>query len=122
VGGYYSGTAFLLGGEMNYRYQPYGSLGIRFSYNDVNLSGDYGARQLFLIGPRLDLTFTDKVFLTTFVQFNNRDENINLNARFQWRFKPASDFFVVYTENYLPEPFQSKNRALVLKLTYWLNL
>jgi hypothetical protein len=122
VGGYYSGTAFLLGGEMNYRYQPYGSLGIRFSYNDVNLSGDYGTRQLFLIGPRLDLTFTDKVFLTTFVQFNNRDENINLNARFQWRFKPASDFFVVYTENYLPEPFQSKNRALVLKLTYWFNL
>jgi hypothetical protein len=75
-----------------------------------------------LIGPRLDLTFTDKLFLTTFAQYNDRDDNVNLNARFQWRFKPASDFFVVYTENYFPEVMKSKNRALVLKLTYWLNL
>jgi hypothetical protein len=45
-----------------------------------------------------------------------------LNARFQWRYKPASDFFVVYTENYLPQHLASKNRALVFKLTYWFNL
>ena len=27
--------------------------------------------QLFLIGPRIDLTFTDKIFLTTYYQYNN---------------------------------------------------
>jgi len=122
AGGFYTGGGFVINGEMNYRYQPYGSLGIRFSYNHVDLTGNYGKAQLFLIGPRLNLTFTDKLFLTTFVQYNNLADNMNLNARFQWRFKPASDFFIVYTENYLPEPFQSKNRALVFKLTYWLNL
>ena len=47
---------------------------------------------------------------------------MNLNARFQWRFKPASDLFVVYTENYLPADFSSKNRALVFKVNYWINL
>jgi hypothetical protein len=56
------------------------------------------------------------------VQYNDRDDNVNLNARFQWRFKPASDFFVVYTENYMSGAGTSKNRALVLKLTYWFNL
>ena len=74
------------------------------------------------IGPRVDVTLSDKLFFTTFVQYNNVADNMNLNARFQWRFKPASDFFIVYTENYLPENLKTKNRALVLKLTYWLNI
>lgn len=59
---------------------------------------------------------------------------MNTNIRFQWRYKPVSDFYVVYTDNYfayattddggrlLTSAFQPKNRALVVKLTYWLNL
>jgi hypothetical protein len=47
---------------------------------------------------------------------------VNLNARFQWRYKPASDFFIVYTENYLPQSLVSKSQALVFKFTYWLNI
>jgi hypothetical protein len=122
TGGFYNGTNFNVNGEINYRYQPYGSLSLTFDYNDLRLPDNYGREKLFLIGPRLDLTFTDKIFLTTFVQYNDLADNVNLNARFQWRYKPASDFFIVYTENYLPETFRSKNRALVFKFTYWLNL
>lgn len=121
-GGFYSGKLLQLGGEINYRYQPFGSLSIRADFSDIDFPEAYGKARFLLLGPRLDLTFTDKLFLTTFAQYNDRDDNVNLNARFQWRFKPASDFFVVYTENYFPEPLKSKNRALVLKLTYWLNL
>jgi hypothetical protein len=121
-GGFYNGKLFNAGGEVNYRYQPFGSLAVMVDYNAIQLPAEFGSAQFLLIGPRLDLTLTDKLFLTTFVQYNDRDSNTNLNARFQWRFKPASDFFVVYTENYLPEPIRSKNRALVLKLTYWLNI
>lgn len=121
-GGFYSGENFIINGFVNYRFQPFGSLSVRFEHNDVRLHEGYGSEKLFLIGPRLDLTFTNKLFLTTFVQYNDREENVNLNARFQWRFRPASDFFVVYTENYLPDGLHSKDRALVLKLTYWFNL
>jgi hypothetical protein len=121
-GGFYNGTLFNVNGQANFRYQPFGSLGVQFDYNDIKLPEEYGSAKFVLVGPRLDLTFTDKLFLTTFVQYNDRIDNVNLNARFQWRFKPASDFFVVYTENYLPENLSSKNRALVLKLTYWFNL
>jgi hypothetical protein len=53
---------------------------------------------------------------------NQQTKNINLNARLQWRYKPASDLFLVYTDNYFPETFQIRNRSLVLKLNYWLNL
>jgi hypothetical protein len=121
-GGFYNGTNSNISGELNVRYQPYGNVSIQFDDNDLKLPGNYGEEKLVLIGPRIDLTFTDKVFLTTFIQYNSLADNINLNARFQWRYKPASDFFIVYTENYLPRNLGSKSRALVFKLTYWLNL
>lgn len=121
-GGFYNGNLLNVNGSLNYRYQPIGSVAIRYDYNAIDLPDNYGKEKLFLIGPRIDLTFTDKIFLTTFIQYNNLADNINLNARFQWRYKPASDFFVVYTENYLPQHLASKNRALVFKLTYWFNL
>ncbi len=121
-GGFYNGENFNLSGELTYRYQPYGNIALRFDFNDLQLPENYGQEQLFLIGPRIDLTFTDKIFLTTYLQYNNVFDNINLNARFQWRYQPASDLFIVYTENYLPADLFSKNRALVFKMTYWLNL
>ena len=122
LGGFYSGQGYIATGELTYRYQPYGSLSVGINYNDVRLPDEYGKDKLVLLTSRMDLTFTDKLFLTTFVQYNDKADNINLNTRFQWRFRPASDFFVVYTENYLPEHLKSKNRTLVVKLTYWFNL
>lgn len=121
-GGFYNGENLNVSGELAYRYQPFGNIALRFDFNDLRLPENYGQEQLFLFGPRIDLTFTDQLFLTTYVQYNNVLDNINLNVRFQWRYQPASDLFIVYTENYLPEDLFSKNRALVLKLTYWLNL
>jgi len=121
-GSFYNGTNFYVFGEFNYRYQPFGSVSLRVDYYDVKLPGTYGAEKQFIASPRFDLTFTDKIFLTTFVQVNTRDDNVNLNARLQWRYKPASDFFLVYTENYLPDTMKSKNYSLVFKFTYWLNI
>ncbi|HET6542887.1 MAG TPA: hypothetical protein VFG46_20510, partial [Chryseolinea sp.] len=110
-GGFYNGTNFNLNGRLNFRYQPYGNVSVLVDYNDVKLADGYGEEKLFLIGPRVDFTLTDKIFLTTYFQYNNLLDNVNLNARFQWRYTPASDIFLVYTENYLPGDFGSKNRA-----------
>ncbi len=121
-GGFYNGTNLNMGGEFNMRFQPYVNIAMRFDYNNLSLPDDYGDEELFLLGPKLDVTFTDKLFFTGYYQYNNLTENMNLNVRFQWRYKPASDFYIVYTENYFPSNFTSKNRALVFKLTYWLNL
>jgi hypothetical protein len=121
-GEFYNGSRAGIAGTLSYRIQPYGSVSVTGDYNDIRLPPAYGSAKFLLLSPRLDFTLTDKLFLTTFVQYNDRHDNVNLNARFQWRYKPASDFFIVYTENYLPERLQSKNRALVFKFTYWLNL
>jgi hypothetical protein len=121
-GQFYNGNRFGLAGTMSYRVQPYGSFSLTYDYNDIVLPPAYGSAKFVLISPRFDFTLTDKLFLTTVLQYNDRYDNVNLNARFQWRYKPASDFFIVYAENYLPEHLQSKNRSLVLKFTYWLNI
>ncbi len=120
-GGYYTGTRLALNGELNYRVQPYGSLSLVTTYNNISLPSPYKSAELLLIGPRLDFTFTDKLFFTSFIQYNNQVDNLNLNLRFQWRFAPVSDLFIVYTENSFPADYNIKNRGIVVKLSYWFN-
>ena len=120
-GGYYNGTRFSFTGEINYRIQPYASIAIVSTYNDIVLPDPYNSARLILIGPRLDITFTNKIYFTSFVQYNSQIDNINLNLRFQWRYAPVSDLFIVFTENAFPENFQVKNRGLIVKLSYWFN-
>lgn len=121
-GQYFNGTCINLEGAIGYRFQPFGSISMDMSYNHIRLPDPYNDADLYLIGPRFDFTFSRSVFWTTFIQYNNQIDNININSRFQWRFKPVSDLFIVYTDNYFPETFSAKNRSLVIKLTYWLNV
>jgi len=122
MGGYYNGTRLGISGEVNYFFRPFGSFAITANFNDIRLPEPYNSAQLYLIGPRLDLTLTDKIFFTTFIQYNNQADNVNINSRFQWRYAPASDLFIVYTDNYVANDFTTKNRGLVMKLSYWLNI
>ena len=121
-GGYFNGQRSNINGELTYRYQPFGSISVNISYNNIQMPSPQSDAEFFLIGPKLDVTFTDKIFFTTFVQYNNQTNNLNINSRFQWRYKPVSDFFIIYTDNYLPENMMVKNRALVVKVNYWFNL
>jgi hypothetical protein len=122
-GGYYAnGSRYNIIASLGYRFQPYVSLVINASYNNISLPAPWNLTKFWLIGPRIDVTMSNKLFFTTFVQYNEQLNNINLNTRFQWRYKPASDLFIVYTDNYLPAPFSVRNRALMLKLTYWWNV
>jgi len=133
-GGYFNGNRLTLSGEVNYRVQPYGSLALTTTYYDIDLPSPYNSAKLMLIGPRFDFTFTDKLFFTSFIQYNNQIDNMNVNLRFQWRFAPVSDLFIVYTQNSfapdmfgeyngntLHDNFQVKNRGLVVKISYWFN-
>jgi hypothetical protein len=122
-GGYYeNGTRLNLAADVGYRIQPYVSLLVSTSYNEIRIRDPWGKRTFWLIGPRLDVTLTNKLFFTAFAQYNEQQKNTNLNTRLQWRYRPASDLFIVYTDNYFPETGAVKNRALVVKFTYWWNI
>jgi hypothetical protein len=120
-GGYFNGTRLSFTGEFYYRIQPYASIALVTSYNKIEMPDPYNSTDLILFGPRIDLTFTNKIYFTSFIQYNNQIDNINLNFRFQWRYAPVSDLFIVYTENAVPGNYTVKNRGLAVKLSYWFN-
>ena len=119
-GGYYAnGKRLNLTADLGYRFQPFVNITLSTSYNYIDLPKPWNITNFWLIGPRIDVTLTNTFFFTAFIQYNNQQKNINLNTRLQWRYKPASDFFIVYTDNYYTAPLFVRNRALVLKFTYW---
>ena len=123
TGGFYNGTLQQYSLDMTFRVQPWGNFTMGFEQNDINLPAPYGSDRLLLINPRVEINFSTRMFWTTFLQFNTQRNNFNVNSRLQWRYKPMSDFFLVYTDNYFTDPlFTNKNRALVFKLNYWLTI
>jgi hypothetical protein len=120
-GGFFSGNVDVVEANLVYRYQPYLNLSVNTVYTDLRLPAPFEHHRFWLVGPKLDITFSPKVYLTTFVQYNEQLNNTNVNIRFQWRYKPVSDLFIVYTDNYFANTREVRNRALVLKLTYWWN-
>lgn len=121
TGGFFSGRINQVKGQLTWRYQPYLNMSLNFSYSDINLPNPFEHAAFWMLGPKLDLTLSDKVFFSSFVQYNEQIDNMNINLRFQWRYKPVSDLFVVYTDNYFTGDWSSRNRALVVKLSYWFN-
>lgn len=121
-GGYYDGYRTSLIAQLGYRFQPYVNLFVNSSFNDLRLPQPFGDTQFWLIGPKADITLSNTLYFTTYVQYNGQVKNINTNVRLQWRYKPASDFFIVYGDNSIPSPYTVKNRQLVVKWTYWCNL
>jgi len=120
-GTFYNGNIQYVQGQLGYRFQPYVNLTMNFNYTDMELPQPFEHTKLWLLGPKLDVTFSKNIFWTTFVQYNEQLDNMNINMRFQWRYQPVSDIYLVYTDNYIPGSWNSRNRALVLKVTYWLN-
>ena len=122
TGGYYAnGQLLSITGNVGYRIQPFINFDLAVTYNKINLPQPWGNNHFLLLGPKVDITMTHKIFFTAFYQYNEQTKNINFNTRFQWRYKPVSDLFIVYTDNYYIGPVFVKNRAVVLKLTYWWN-
>tara|TARA_Y100000385_G_scaffold290778_1_gene365333 strand:+ start:231 stop:2483 length:2253 start_codon:yes stop_codon:yes gene_type:complete len=121
-GGFYNGNRQEYQVQLRYRQQPWGNFRVNAVYNKLTFPEQYGESELFLLGAKFEINFTRNLFWTTFLQYNTQAENFNVNSRLQWRFKPLSDIFLVYSDNYTTENWGPKNRGLVLKLNYWLNL
>ena len=122
-GGYYAdGTKAMFTGDLGYRIQPYVNMTMSATFTSLDLPRPWGNVHFWLVGPRIDITMTNTLFLTTYIQYNQQTRNMNLNTRLQWRYKPASDLFLVYTDNYLTTPFSVRSRAFVVKFNYWWNL
>ncbi len=121
-GQFYEGHRNVIAGSFNLRLQPKVIVGLQYEYNQLRMPKPYSNTEITIISPRVDITFNKSVFWTTLVQYSNRNDNLGVNSRLQWRFAPLSDLFVVYNDNYFVTDFGPKFRSLNLKFTYWLNI
>ncbi len=67
------------------------SLEPRVSFNWVRLpEGDFSTR--------VNFTFSPRMALGSFIQYNSRSDSLSSSVRFRWEYQPGSDLFVVYSE------------------------
>ena len=122
-GTFFNGTKFTLEDKFNWRKQPIVNASFIVNFNSINLPNPYPSKNIWLISPKIDFTFTKTITWTTFIQYNSQGENLGVNSRMQWRFAPLSDLFLVYNDNYIStDNFSPRYRSFNLKFTYWLNI
>lgn len=122
IGRFFNGNRFSIRGEATLRLQPKVRIGLDINYDKITLPEPYPSADLWLLSPRVGITFSKSIFWSTLFQYSNQRDNLGINSRLQWRFAPLSDLFVVYNDNYTVSAFEPKYRSINLKLTYWLNI
>jgi len=123
AGGYYSkGKRKAILSELSYRFQPFLELNSVINYNQIKLPYPWKENSFWLLGFKANLTFTKTIFFTNLFQFNEQLGLWNFNSRFQWRYKPASDIFLVFNSNEIIFPSISTGWNLTFKINYWLNI
>jgi hypothetical protein len=69
---------------------------------------------------RATYTITPRMFVSGIVQYNSSGTSLGSNVRFRWEYRPGSELFVVYTDDYntealRPDVTSLRNRAFVIK-------
>ena len=125
TGEFFNGNIKNIGGTITYKLPPFLNLSLGSQYNNLNFPEPYSDAKFFSLNSKINISFSSDLFLSTYLQYNNQINNINLNAKLQWRFQPLSDIYLVYTDNYYAENplfLNLKNRSFAFKINYWINI
>jgi hypothetical protein len=78
-----------------------------------------GAFTAKVIRNRATFTLSPRMYVSGIVQYNSSNASIGSNLRFRWEYRPGSEVFVVYTDDYdtvdRPSVTALRNRAFVIK-------
>jgi hypothetical protein len=79
-----------------------------------------------LVRARGTYTMTPRMFVSGLVQYNSTATSLGSNLRFRWEYRPGSELFVVYTDDYDTMARATapavRNRALVVKINRLLRM
>jgi hypothetical protein len=80
------------------------------------------AYQTKLASVRVDASFSTRMFLNVFTQYNSVTGQLSSNVRFDFIHHPLSDVYVVVNDTRIVDPFQPSaalsTRAVIVKLTH----
>ena len=117
VGDFWSGTRwrFSIDGTANINNRF--SVSSDYNFNRVRLpEGNFNTNSL---SNRFLYTFNTDLFLRGLVQWNSKREIVGINTLCNWRYRPGSDLFLVYSQVWDTDGAGQLNRSLQCKLTYF---
>lgn len=133
-GGYYIGSKQEVKANIKYRVPGLGRRKIPRLYltgdlRHININfRDSGQYTIDLIGIKADYSLSTTTYLIGYWQLNAQSKLMNINVRFQWRYRPMSDLFVVFAQNWDRTPLMLNprdqtwgyaGRSLAVKWAYW---
>ncbi|MBK7816195.1 MAG: hydrolase [Sphingobacteriaceae bacterium] len=86
-GSYFTGNKFSMVADLTYRLQPYLIFSASYTRDEIYLPYLSKKVELDLISPRIELSVSRSLFLTTFWQYNTQANNINFNGKVAMAFQ-----------------------------------
>jgi len=116
-GQFYSGTIRGMAGSLRLRVDEHLAGSTSYEYNDIDTP--QGRFATTLASFRVDCSFSTKMFLNAFVQYNSAARSWLTNVRYRLNYRPLSDVYLVYTETRTNG--RQTQRTVVLKHTLLLS-
>lgn len=99
-----------------YRLLPLANLGISYEVNSLDLN-ELGKETFHLTSFTGELFFSNRLNWTTYFQYNSQGNNINVNSRLQWEYKPLSFIYFVVNNNF-GDRISERNWEAAFKINY----
>jgi len=115
-GDFYSGRQTAYRPSLDWRPSRYLTVGAAYDLRQVRLpQGDF---DVHLASLRLNLALTPDLTWSTVVQYDNKSDDVGLNSRIRWTFRPGNDVFFVVNQgwDYGDARFRRLQTELVLKV------
>jgi len=96
LGDFYSGTIRGVSGSVRWRLNENLAASTTLETNDVNVpEGPFDTQ---IARFRVDYSLNTRMFLNTYVQYNNATSSWLTNIRYRFIYRPLSDFYLVYND------------------------
>ncbi|SNR83369.1 hypothetical protein SAMN04488111_3357 [Lutibacter flavus] len=120
-GTFYNGTRFNWEVVGNVRLQPWASMDFNYNLNLINLY-EYGKETIHTFNFSGKVFFNTKLMTSANMSYSTRQNDISMNARLQWEFKPLSYVYLVFSNSYYTDNLKKKSYGVALKINYWLDI
>ena len=98
TGEFYSGDRFAHSLSLKWRPNRFFRARLDWRRNDIDLpEGDFVTN---LWRSRIGVSITPDLTVDTLLQYNDAAEDVSVNLRFNWHYRPGSDLFVVYNHGW----------------------
>jgi hypothetical protein len=122
-GDYYGGTRLSSLADLIVRANRYLRFDTIWQRDALDLPG--GSFVSNIIRERIGVAITPKLSTNAYVQYNDLGDLLSLNLRFNWTYRPGSDVYLVFNQNWTAPSLGNlsfQDRAVILKLTYLLQI